>query len=369
MPAVTDLPTPDFAFDPHAPGACIAGVRPYRTGAYRLDAESLAGKFVVHNYGHGGAGITLSWGCAARVRDIVAAQVATSHDTTAAVLGAGVMGLTAATLLADLGLAVTIYSDRKPAETTSAKAGGQWAVSVIEYAGKEQEFATIVKDSYDRFKSSIGHGFGVHERPNYTAIPSHNLEVVRQLVPGLIPAPISLPRLPFQGHTKPGLEYRTLLIEPPVFLDRLHGELLARGVSFVNRRFATRAEVLAVVPHNILVNCTGMGAKVLFNDAAMLPIKGQLALLPPQPNLKYLYGQDGYLFPRSDHVVIGGTFESGIDNETADETTCQGLVDHMASLFGLAAAAPMPNIHIHHPDNAGIVNPVLPNPVSPDLNV
>jgi D-amino-acid oxidase len=366
---VTDLPTPDFTVDPRAPGACIAGVRPYRTGAYRLDAESLAGKFLVHNYGHGGAGITLSWGCAARVRDIVAAQVATSHDTTAAVLGAGVMGLTAATLLADLGLNVTIYSDRKPAETTSAKAGGQWAVSVIEYAGKEQEFATIVKDSYNRFKSSIGHGFGVHERPNYTAIPSHNLEVVRQLVPGLIPAPISLPRLPFQGHTKPGLEYRTLLIEPPVFLDRLHGELLARGVSFVNRRFATRAEVLAVVPHNILVNCTGMGAKVLFNDAAMLPIKGQLALLPPQPNLKYLYGQDGYLFPRSDHVVIGGTFESGIDNETAGETTCQGLVDHMASLFGLAAAAPMPNIHIHHPDNAGIVNPVLPNPVSPDLNV
>jgi len=52
-----NLPTPDFTFDPDAPGACIAGVRPYRNGSYRLDAETASGKFIVHNYGHGGAGI------------------------------------------------------------------------------------------------------------------------------------------------------------------------------------------------------------------------------------------------------------------------------------------------------------------------
>ena len=48
-----------------------------------------------------------------QVHDIVAGRIATSHDTTAAVLGAGVMGLTAATLLSDLGLTVTIYADRQ----------------------------------------------------------------------------------------------------------------------------------------------------------------------------------------------------------------------------------------------------------------
>ena len=369
MPTVTNLPTPDFTFDPHAPGACVAGVRPYRTGSYRLDTENAAGRLLVHNYGHGGAGITLSWGCAARVRDIVAARVAASPDTTVAILGAGVMGLTAATVLADLGLSVTVYADREPLGTTSAKAGGQWAVSVVEYQGREQEFAAIVKNSYTRFKGSIGHGFGVHERPNYAAKPSHNLEVVRQLVPGLIPDPVSLPRMPFEGHTKSGLEYRTLLVEPPVFLARLHGDLLARGVDFVVRRFISRADVLAAVPDPVIVNCTGMGAKALFNDAAMVPIKGQLAMLPPQPQLKYLYGQDGYLFPRSDHVVVGGTFEYGVDDETADVITCQKLVDYMAGLFGQVPAVPMPRIHIHHPDHAGVVDPVLPNPVSPDLNV
>ena len=92
----------------------------------------------------------------------------------------------------------------------------------------------------------------------------------------------------------------------------------------------------------------------------MVPIKGQLAMLPPQPALQYLYGQDGYLFPRSDHVVIGGTFEVGVNNETVDKSVCQWLVDHMKSLFGKAPPMPLPDIHIHHPDHAPVVNPTIP---------
>jgi D-amino-acid oxidase len=42
------------------------GLRPTR--AYiRVDSEQLNGNQVIHNYGHGGAGVTLSWGCAAGI--------------------------------------------------------------------------------------------------------------------------------------------------------------------------------------------------------------------------------------------------------------------------------------------------------------
>ncbi len=170
-PATPNLPTPNFDFDPDAPGACIAGLRPYRNGSYRLEAETIGSKFFVHNYGHGGAGITLSWGCAAKVFDIVKTHIAATHETKVAVLGSGVMGLTAATRLLDLGLQVTIYAERPWALTTSAKAGGQWAVSVVEYEGKQAELTQIIKTAYNTFKGSIGHGFGVFERPNYTATP------------------------------------------------------------------------------------------------------------------------------------------------------------------------------------------------------
>src|SRR5437868_3927069 len=118
VPVDSNLPTPNFTFNPNAPGACIAGVRPYRIGSYRLEAEQESGKFIVHNYGHGGAGITLSWGCANRVKEIVRSHIGTSHGVEVAVLGAGVMGLTAATVLLDLGLRVKIYSDRAVKETT-----------------------------------------------------------------------------------------------------------------------------------------------------------------------------------------------------------------------------------------------------------
>ena len=240
---MADLPTPDFTFDPEAKGACIAGVRPFRTGSYRLDAGTESGKFVVHNYGHGGAGITLSWGCAAKVRDLVQGHIAGAEDKKAvAVLGSGVMGLTAAMLLSEV--TITIYAERAATATTSNKAGGQWAVSVIDFSGKNQEMKEILRFSYETFKDSIGKGFGVSERSNFTATESHNLDVVEQLVPGLLPPRVKHTRLPFEGHTKSGFEYKTLLIEPPIFLPKLETELKAKGVTFVTRKFASKSEIL-----------------------------------------------------------------------------------------------------------------------------
>ena len=88
------LPSPDFTC---TPPACIfkAGVRPFRTGTYRLEIEPFGPKYVIHNYGHGGAGITMSWGCAQAVVDLLQTLVPGGTRAQIAVLGAGVMGLTA----------------------------------------------------------------------------------------------------------------------------------------------------------------------------------------------------------------------------------------------------------------------------------
>ncbi|MGS2615472.1 FAD-dependent oxidoreductase [Micromonospora sp. LZ34] len=360
MSTVPNLPTPTFTFDADASGACIAGVRPYRSGSYRLDAETASGKLIVHNYGHGGAGITLSWGCAAKVKEIVQRRIAASHDTEVAVLGAGVMGLTAATLLLDLGLGVTIYADRMPLETTSSKAGGQWALSIVAYAGKEQELKDILNTSYTTFRSSIDNGFGVAERPNYSPIPAENLEVVMRLVPGLLPRREFLERLPFEHHTQAGYRYQTLLIEPPIFLRRLERDLRQRGVTFMQRKFASRSEVVTSLAQTIVVNCTGLGAQTLWHDARVVPITGQLAMLPPQPNLQYLYSKNGYMFPRSDHVVIGGTYQEHLNNETPDKALCKVLVHYLAAQFGKATPIPIPDHHVHHPRNARMVDPTTP---------
>jgi len=47
------------------------GLRPFRRSGVRLEREKLRdGRTVIHNYGHGGAGFTLSWGCAHEVADM-----------------------------------------------------------------------------------------------------------------------------------------------------------------------------------------------------------------------------------------------------------------------------------------------------------
>jgi D-amino-acid oxidase len=65
------------ALEPALRGAEVVGhavgLRPGRQ-AVRLEAERLSGGGVcVHNYGHGGAGVTLSWGCAAAALELVMA--------------------------------------------------------------------------------------------------------------------------------------------------------------------------------------------------------------------------------------------------------------------------------------------------------
>src|SRR3990170_4671112 len=68
------------------------GLRPHRPSGFVLRAVQFDAKTVIHNYGHGGAGMSLSWGTGQ-----MAAELALDHqDRRAAVIGCGVVGLTSA---------------------------------------------------------------------------------------------------------------------------------------------------------------------------------------------------------------------------------------------------------------------------------
>ena len=49
----------------------VVGLRPYRAEGFKVEAERIGDKLLVHNYGHGGAGITLSWGTASLAVDVL----------------------------------------------------------------------------------------------------------------------------------------------------------------------------------------------------------------------------------------------------------------------------------------------------------
>ena len=67
---------------------------------------------------------------------------------------------------------------------------------------------------------------------------------------------------------------------------------------------------LAALPERLVFNCTGLGSRALFNDEELRPARGQLAILLPQPEVRYAFtGEMGYMFPRPDGIILGGSFE------------------------------------------------------------
>src|SRR3954463_2062168 len=100
----------------------VAGLRPFRRSGFVVRREALGEKSLVHNYGHGGGGITLSWG-SSKLAIELGLQ---GHSGPVAVIGAGVMGLSTARLVQDAGFPVTVYTGALPPDPPSNIAGGQF---------------------------------------------------------------------------------------------------------------------------------------------------------------------------------------------------------------------------------------------------
>src|SRR5205085_790721 len=125
----------------------VVGLRPYRAEGFVVDAERVGNKLIVHNYGHGGAGMTLSWGTASLAVDLLRDFLGTRTPSSAlsakrershphfAVLGAGVNGLSTARTLQRRFQngpgTVTIYARELPPDTTSNISGAHWSPTTV----------------------------------------------------------------------------------------------------------------------------------------------------------------------------------------------------------------------------------------------
>jgi D-amino-acid oxidase len=324
-------PTPDLS-DNQIQGF-VACIRPHRRKTFRLEVEKLGQTTIVHNYGHGGAGITLSWGCAIEATRLLREQLPPPAEV--AVLGAGILGLSTAHCLLEAGYRVSLYAkDFKP-ESTSHKAGGQWSPSLVEVEesdASKQRFARILRQSYAEFRKRIGAEWGVFERPNYVeGVSDHSFE---RIPVGLLPPPKKLDTLPFRGVRGGGLVYRTLLIEPPKYMKRLLRAVDALKVERHQATLHSRDDV-ARLTQKAVVNCLGLGAGAVFTDSLVVPLRGQLVLLKPQPLPYLLSHANGYMFPRDDALVLGGTVESGVDSLKPDPDACRRILERNRAFFGV----------------------------------
>jgi D-amino-acid oxidase len=311
----------------------VVGLRPYRATGFVLRAEPFGAKVLVHNYGHGGGGFSLSWGCATLAADLVAER-SPSH---AAVLGCGVIGLTTARILQNRGWNVTIYAADLPPATTSNIAGAQWTPTTV---FSEDAVTPAFLDTFQKaahvanreFQLVVGPEYGVAWIDNYALKRDDRMSTpeldyatrvgIADLYAGV--ERIDPASVPFVGF-KEIRRFSTMLMEPNTFLPAVQRDFLLQGGRIVVRNFHTQSEITAL-HEPVVFNCTGLGSRALFDDTALEPVRGQLTILEPQPDVDYIYltGQL-YMFPRNDGVVLGGTFERG-NWSTAVDSATQGRI-------------------------------------------
>jgi D-amino-acid oxidase len=316
----------------------VVGLRPFRPSGFVVRAEKLDGKTIVHNYGHGGGGMTLSWGTSHLAVDLAME----TGQSECAVLGCGGVGLATARLLQRHGRRVTIYAKDLPPNTTSNIAGAQWSPAEVydddhRSAVFTEQFVRAAHLSQREYQNLVGDYYGVRWIENYSILdrPFHaSANGANQGIADLYPDGSDLgPREHPFGRGLYVRRFTTMLIEPPVYLNAVLRDFLLAGGKLVVRDFADRHAV-AALPEPIVMNCTGLGAKALFGDEELMPIKGQLTILLPQPEVDYItLTPDTYMFPRRDGILLGGTHERGVWTLDPNRDAEARILDEHARFF------------------------------------
>jgi len=184
------------------------------------------------------------------------------------------------------------------------------------------EFARALDYSWRRYQIMVGDDYGIRWLPTYVETDSPDAKLIATFPP--INRMLTPVEHPFPWPS--ALRYDTMYVETGRYLRQMTRDVQVAGGRIEVRRFATPADI-AALPESLVFNCTGLGSRDLFGDQELHPIRGQLAILEPQPGIRYAaQGEFGYMFPRADGILLGGTFERDVWDPTPDPAAIARIV-------------------------------------------
>ncbi len=330
-------------------------LRPFRAAGPRLDVEKVGEKTVVHNYGHGGSGWSLSWGSGS----VAVEKAMALGEREVAVIGCGALGLTSAILLQQAGAKVTIYARERPHEARSAWATGSWtpdsriALETAVSPGFPALWEKMCRRSFRTYASYLGLAGNPVEwtdrylvwdnneterpsrRPEVEPLPfAHYGQRVADLHPRFHDLPPGSHPFPLQNVRRTS----SLTFNIASYSRQLVHDFLVEGGRIEAAEFHAPAE-LARLPQKVIVNATGYGARALWKDESIVPVRGQIAWLIPQPEVTYgVYYRGLSILGRRDGIVVqdGGAGEMegyGDADEQPDRQKAEADVRVAAELF------------------------------------
>ncbi len=290
------------------------GLRPFRPSGPRIETEQLGSKTIVHNYGHGGSGWSLSWGTGNMAREMVLA----TKEKKVALLGCGTVGIATAILLQERGCEVTIYTKDVPPNITSNLATGTWspASRVCDPKVAKPEFQAqweaATRFSFRRFQFLLGMNdiaawveeYGVYNEDPKSVPRSNNGGEVYHL-DGLIPGSVRLSSKEHPFKAEYVSRRSNMIFNIPTYLRHHLNDFVMFGGK-VKIHEIKKLEDIDALPEKVVVNCMGLGAKPVFNDEELTPVSGQLSCLIPQSDVQYKLSTKGANFvSRKDGIYLG----------------------------------------------------------------
>jgi D-amino-acid oxidase len=261
------------------------------------------------------------------------------------VIGAGVCGLSVALVLLDAGLDVAVYAADPPHLSTSAAAGALWGAHLV---GADDRVPGWASQTLARFEELAANpATGVHLTSGLHA--SHDEASPEPDISSGLRDVTRADQASLPAGFLTGWRYRAPTVAMPDYLDFLVSEVVARGGTLTFGRplkSLAQAEQLAAGP--VIVNCSGMGARELADDDALIPVRGQVAVVA-NPGLTEFFVGEGheqpdqitYIFPHGPTVVLGGTEQSGNAARQADPATASQILGACASIVPALADAPV----------------------------
>ena len=333
--------------------------RPFRAAGPRLDTERLGDTLVVHNYGHGGSGWSLSWGSST----MAVAKAIQAHPQEIAVIGCGALGLTSAILAQRAGARVTIYAAELLPRTPSARASGAWtpdsrialaSAASPDFAALWEEMARI---AYKTHRDYLGlHGAPVEwtdfysvvaeeqsPAPAASPVPVASLDFASygRRIADLVPKGVRLPpdASPFRAASVHQNE--VMIFNIADYGHTLLNDFFVAGGQYHHAEFHHPSQI-AALGKRVVINCTGYGARALWRDETLTPVRGQIARLIPQADVHYgVYYKHVYVVPRRDGIIVqaldGGDMKGyGDASEAVDRAESDRAVTTLAELFSPA---------------------------------
>ena len=330
--------------------------RPFRAEGPRLDVEQIDTKTIVHNYGHGGSGWSLSWGSSS----IAVEKAMASGARDIAVIGGGALGLTSALLLQRAGIEVTIYAKDLPPNVRSSLATGVWSpdsricLEPNATPAFKQLWERMARKSFDTYQTLLGlPGDPVEFIDTYAVSDVTNkkpassppaetrppfAELQGELIGDLNPKSEDFPPGSHRFGPRRLSRNAMMMFNLTAYARLLMSDFLANGGKIEIAEFRTPAD-FAHLRQKTLINATGYGARALFNDQSVIPVRGQLARMIPQTDIHYgLFYRDVAFIPRRDGLVFQVFGESdyyGFDDDTTvpDRAEAEHAVNTIAGLY------------------------------------